>query len=242
MNVRLFLLCIMLLCLSCSKSDDDPTMPIDQETPTLVKRVLFIGNSHTNYNGGIDAQLRGFAQADQITTTVAKQAPGGFTLEDHLNSSATLNTLASEQWDVIILQENTFRAAYHPEDMLESIAQFEEVLANSPAKIYLFKTWAYSDAPEMNALLDTAYQQAQSQSSFSTLSIGSYWINYQSLHQDNLYSDDGIHPSVVGTYLCGGIFYKKIFGIDDLNLSTYDYVLDAQQASRIKSFISDLNL
>ena len=231
-----------LLLLACSKSDDSEIQVDMSSDEIIAKKILFIGNSHTQYNGGLDLHLRGFTSDAEIPTLITAQAISGFTLEDHLNLPATLDLIASEAWDIIVLQENTSRAAYEPSEMLESIEAFKTLFGQSGSEVYLFQTWAYENIPEMNALLTNVYNQAVTTSGFKLLSVGSLWVQFHSQQSLSLYNDDGVHPNLLGTYLNAAIFYKKFFGATDLDTVNYNATLDLEQATIVKTFVSSLSL
>lgn len=234
--------CILLLILAGCKSDDDDSIVEQVVVEKESTSILFIGNSHTNFNGGIDNQVNAFAQSVDLASDAERTAPNGFTLQDHLNSQTTLDAIDRQTWDYIILQENTYRAAYEAEEMLESISQFTDLLQSKSATIYLFKTWAYDGEPEMNALLDEAYFQASALSGYSTVAIGSYWKTFQATNDVNLYSGDSVHPNENGTYLSAGLFFKKIFNYPNLNEVPNTAGIEPNAAEIIRDFISNQNI
>lgn len=67
------------------------------------KRILFIGNSYTDLNGGLDTHLLGFAPNSES----ARMTPGGYTLQDHWQAASTLDAIRSGKWDLVVLQEQS---------------------------------------------------------------------------------------------------------------------------------------
>ncbi|MEP0265439.1 hypothetical protein [Dokdonia sp.] len=229
---------LLVIVISCD-NDDTQTVISDNEMPIdETMSILFIGNSHTNYNSGIATHLEGFASSLDIEIQAQIIAPNGFTLEEHLQSESTLFIINNTDWDVIILQENTYRAAYETEEMKESILAFKDVLASINMQVYLFKTWAYQDMPEMNNLLDTAYNESSLLSDFPVISIGSAWETFLTASSINIYDDDTIHPNLNGTYLTAGLFFKKLFSDQNIISSPYNSSLTPEIASEIKTFVS----
>lgn len=235
-----FLICSLSLVFYCSNSDDFPDGQNNQEDDAF--KVLFIGNSHTHFNSGLATHVEAFASSFAIDAVSQMSAPGGFTLEDHLTYEPTMTMINSEEWDAIVLQENTLRAASEPELMLESVEEFQAVFQNSSAAIYLFQTWPYQSHPEMLSQLHHAYNDARIQSGFILVSVGNHWNTFSATHTLNLYNDDGIHPNTMGTYLTAGLFFKKIFGVTSINESTYEGTLESEDAEVIKAFVSTTSL
>lgn len=236
--IQLFLL--LFLINSCSEPDNTSGPSVGN--PNIDKQVLFIGNSHTNFNLGLPTYVKGFAASYGINSNVRMSAPNGFTLEDHLTFQATIDLINSENWDVIILQENSYRAANETHLMLNSIESFITLLQSSGATIYLFKTWAYQDQPEMLLDLDEAYNMANAISGYQVVPIGTIWRNFSVIHTINLYEGDDVHPNIAGSYLTAAVFYKKVFNSNFLSDSSYNGQINTEDATLIKDFVSNLSL
>jgi hypothetical protein len=69
-------------------------------------RVLFIGNSYTAVND-LPGMFATLSKAGGHSIQVGADAPGGFSLAQHLNSSDTLEALQSSKWDFVVLQEQS---------------------------------------------------------------------------------------------------------------------------------------
>jgi hypothetical protein len=126
----------------------------------MVLHVLFIGNSHTHYNSMVKT-IEEFApqciRAMQI-------APGGATLQVHLNNAATVAAIhdgpdgpgGTTPWDWVVLQPNSVeqffvypgglgsaavnKALYHSAGV--QLAALARNGANGPAKVMLYPVWA----------------------------------------------------------------------------------------------------
>lgn len=234
----LFSYIIFFLFLAGCQSDDTRVVDeIQNDTPVATK-ILFIGNSHTYYNQGVAIHVKRFAESFDIAMLSQESAQGGFTLEDHLNATTTLAAIESEDWDIIVLQENTFRAAYEPEAMQSSISEFTTLLGTTTATVYLFQTWAYHGMPEMNPLLNEAYTTASNTSGYPVLRIGNLWNTFIDQHPSiPLHDGDQVHPAMTGTYLTSALFFKKLFNYQQLS-STYLSSLTEEEATIIQEFVS----
>ncbi|MBC8415903.1 MAG: hypothetical protein H8E11_05685 [Candidatus Cloacimonetes bacterium] len=71
----------------------------------LPHRILFIGNSITYYNGGVDLHTMNLANSIDSTLAVTCESitGGGFTLEQHYNLPATLQLITEGDYDIVIL-------------------------------------------------------------------------------------------------------------------------------------------
>lgn len=76
----LFLLAFSLLLFACSTEQNEPG-EIEDEVSIETEAVLFIGNSHTYFNGGIANHLASFRSEDGLdfTPVIGEAAKGGYT-------------------------------------------------------------------------------------------------------------------------------------------------------------------
>jgi hypothetical protein len=72
------------------------------QTP-FSKRILFIGNSYTDINGGIDKQLGILSPSSRAS----RISPGGFTLENHWNDGKALQIIRQGGLDYVVLQDQS---------------------------------------------------------------------------------------------------------------------------------------
>ena len=72
------------------------------------------GNSFTYYND-LPAMVAEMAASDGRAYEYDSHLEGGWSWEKHAASEVTMDKIRSRQWDVVVLQEYSTRAAY-PED------------------------------------------------------------------------------------------------------------------------------
>ncbi|MEY8021993.1 DUF4886 domain-containing protein [Muriicola sp. SD30] len=228
----------LVLSLGCSQSAKDTTLPDpDTETEFQAKNVLFIGNSHTNYNLGIDHYLKGFtSQAGlDFSPTIEKITMDGASMQDHLENANTLAKLNEKDWDVVIFQENTTVASEQSTEAITSLQEMKFALPGNKTKIYLFMTWAYKDEPSMLTNIRATYEQAAPLVSGTVVPIG---LAFKEIADDptsevTLYNADGIHPSVEGSYLSAAMFYAAIYEKDPV-LNSYSAGIETTNATYLK--------
>ena len=195
------------------------------------KKVCFIGNSYTASNDlpGIIADL---ADADGNVLEDTAMTPGGTTLEYHSTLTYTLGAIAAEEWDYVVLQEQSQRPSFPWVQVTEEVIPFAEVLidsirsANACAIPVFFNTWGRRDGEpmwdsintftKMNQRLHHAYDYMADEFSTKLSPVG---IGFEHIYYDDdapvpfvdLYSGDGSHPSIFGSYLAACIFYEVLF-------------------------------
>ncbi len=191
--------------------------------------VLFVGNSYTATND-LPNMFRQIALSlgEPVNTTM--QAPGGYTFANHLFDPATQNTIASQQWDYVVLQEQSLRGALPTNETFSNIdataLNYDIQESSECAYPVFFMTWGYENGynltsweyPELNtyagmqqALRDNYTQFALENEGYVS-PVGWAWKHVRDTHPDiELYQADESHPSVAGTYLAACVFYCTIF-------------------------------
>ncbi len=207
-----YFFCILISCSSDTKVDPQDENEISDAFKP--QKVLFIGNSHTYFNQGVDFHLQEFALQGNLSfePQIEKIAFGGYTLEQHLENELTLKMINEQEWDIVVLQENTFRAANEMEAALVAIPEFKAKLTAN-TKVFLFMTWAYEEEPNMLSTLKQTYERAATVIDGTIVPVG---IAFDQAQEDisstiSLYNQDGVHPSPEGTFLAAGMFYRAIY-------------------------------
>lgn len=179
--------------------------------------ILFIGNSHTFFNG-LPFVVRSFLRQDDPTTEAWMDAVGGMTLAWHANEPKTQANILYHPWDFIILQEKT-----HPFDgypvLRESCLALQPFLSRSTARVLLYMTWAEKRFPENQPILEDAFQRTAQELGWGLAPVSRAW---QALRRDHpkieLYYEDGEHAGPRGSYLAACVFYAVMTGKSPLGM------------------------
>jgi hypothetical protein len=199
----------------------------DQSAPAV--RVLFIGNSYTAYNNGIDGDFHGLAPK----TVTARSAPGGATLEQHLADSHT-KQLLDQGWDYVVIQEQSQRSVSDYSGFARSVSSFMPRIAIAGARPYLLMTWARPDSPAVTtSALRSAADSVAHSTRVTVIPAGTAFAGSQSVHPSiPLNISDG-HPTKEGTYLAACTAYAVIFGKSPV-ANTYTAGLDPTVAGELQ--------
>lgn len=215
----------------------NPTLPSPLKPENELRSILFIGNSHTYYNGGVDQELLGLIRASEHSgfEEADRIALGGFTLANHFKNAETLRRLESRPWDLVVLQENTYEAYLHPEDLDDHIEPFFFKMFNSGAQFAFFMTWAYRDSSQMYPVLYDAYTRSSVTYYGQTIPVGEAWQAYHSgTSQVNLYDEDGVHPNPAGTFYTALLFYSYLFRENPESSGYVPETIDVELANQLK--------
>ena len=164
-------------------------------------RVLFIGNSLTYFNGGLDrrfAALTGHAVA-------AETAPGA-SLRDLWQRGGAQKRIASAKWDVVCLQEDLPETC--EADFCEHCRKFVIAARDAGARPILFMTWPYKRLPRVT-LADVvgAHRKMANELGVDVMPVGLAFERARAEARAaeerslKLIGPDNEHPSPAGTYL-----------------------------------------
>ncbi|HRH70182.1 MAG TPA: hypothetical protein PLB89_11795 [Flavobacteriales bacterium] len=191
--------------------------------------VLFIGNSYI-YTNDLPYMFRQIALSFGETVNTTMQAPGGYTFAAHTVDAATQAAIASQQWDFVVLQEQSQLGALPTNETFSNIdatALAYDIQESSECGYpVFFMTWGRENGDAQNcaqfpavctyagmqqALRDNYTQYALENEGYVS-PVGWAWKQVRDTHPTiDLYQQDGSHPSVAGTYLAACVFYCTLF-------------------------------
>lgn len=180
------------------------------------ERVLFIGNSFTFYNGGIDQVLRGLAP----NTVVDSATQGGYRLFDHLKDARTMDKLRAGGWTRVVLQEQSQFPVIQFHDFLDSAKRLAATARKAGAAPLLLMTWARPDAKGVTTpSLKAAFLRAGKAVPAPVIPAGTAFGDVLAARPDITLNQVDGHPTPAGTYLAGCVAYATIFGVSPVGNS-----------------------
>lgn len=195
------------------------------------RKVLFIGNSYT-YTNSMPDMFRDFATAKGDTLVYASSAPGGWTFQQHIVYAPTLSGIASQPWDVVVLQEQSQRPSFPPAQVATDVYPYARLLdsvideQDTCIETMFMMTWGRKTGDAMNCpgypvvctyagmqgRLRDSYMEMAVNNHASVAPVGAAWkIVVDSFPSIDLYSPDESHQSVAGSYLQACVFYASVF-------------------------------
>jgi hypothetical protein len=173
-------------------------------------RVLFIGNSFTYINGGIDQQLHGMAPSCQTACI----GVGGAALQQHWDGGNALQMIRTGKWDYVVLQEQSQTPVFAPAKFRESVRSFAEAIRSSGAQTVLLMTWERPDSVPHGVTTTNLAAVFKSTGSELGAKVAPAGLAFARSLQERpdlaLYRHDG-HPTPAGTYLAACVLYATIF-------------------------------
>jgi hypothetical protein len=219
-------------------------------------RVLFIGNSYTAVNNlpqlTADCALSiGFAG---MPMEVASSTPGGTTFQMHTTNASSQALINEGNWDYVILQEQSQLPSFPDSQVATECFPFAAQLNNqilsvdSCTETVFYMTWGRQNGDAgncafwppvctyegMDSLLNLRYRQMAIANNAILSPVGALWNYIRNTYPEiNLYSADGSHPSLEGSYAAACSMIAVMLRTDPY-LITYSSTLDPIVAEKIK--------
>jgi len=200
-------------------------------------RILFVGNSYTYYNGGINSHLRNLVSAAHPESEIETDNVtfGGFTLENHFNSAITLDQIQTGDWDYVVLQEQSALPVSEPDLMYEFADSLDSVITGSGSNTAFFMTWAREYDPPMIEDLAVAYNYIGGKLNAPVSPVGrAFQRALETQSEINLYALDQSHPSSYGTYLAACLFYAVFWHESPVGI---EYSIDENMTDEDREFL-----
>lgn len=228
-------------------------MFIAANTHATTRKVLFLGNSYV-YTNDLPLMLQQMATSMGDTLIYDQNTPGGFTFEQHSTDPTTISKIFSQQWDIVILQEQSQRPAFSPAQVADDTYPYAKKLDSMIRKnrtcteTMFFMTWGRKNGDASNCAfyppictyegmqtrLRESYMQMTQDNNAIVAPVGAAWKQMRdSFSSVDLYVPDESHPSVSGTYLAACVFYASIFHKNPMQ-TTFNSTLSATDANNIK--------
>ena len=193
--------------------------------------VLFIGNSYTYYNN-LPEMISNIANDFGDTVNYDQNTPGGTSLYAHSQNQTTINKINQQNWDFVVLQDQSQRPSLSPSYVAASVYPYATQLVNLINSNYIcsepvfYMTWGrkYGDQTNcqsyppvctflgMQERLRDSYLTMGLDNNASVSPVGVVFKNSISLDSTiDLYTSDNSHPSIYGSYLAACTFYSTIF-------------------------------
>ncbi|MHC4777334.1 MAG: DUF4886 domain-containing protein [Planctomycetota bacterium] len=173
------------------------------------------------------------------------EAEREWTLKSHAESKKTVERVRGETWSHVVLQEQSALPATLEKnfDMYPFARDLVEHVRAAGAEPIFFVTWGRRDGllvkgmPDyetMQERLVEGYEEIAKTLGAAMAPVGPAWraVRGEKLDVD-LWHEDGIHPSIAGSYLAACVFFAVIFGIRPEGLP-YTAGLDSNMAKDLQ--------
>ncbi len=224
---QLFLFCILFLAVALTVTGQDS------------KKVLFLGNSYTAVNN-LPLMVSNMAMSAGDVLIYDSNTPGGYRFMDHASSPISLGKINSNNWDYVVLQAQSQETSLGQAQLQAEVYPFAESLSNAIRANYecsqpmFYMTWGRENGDASNCVIlpwvctyqgmDSAiratYIYMADANNTEMSPVGAVWRELRTNFPEiDLYSDDGSHPSLAGSYAAACAFYTMIYKKDPSAIS-----------------------
>lgn len=199
-----------------------------------MKNILFVGNSYTYYSDMPQALFAPMAKAAGFPCTVTAVTVGGcclsrFADENDEPGQKLRAAIAGQHYDVVVLQEHGTRPVRDPETFRRSVAALLQLLAPQAERFMLYATPGRKDghgdlaklnmsSAELIEALALAYDDVGRAFDLPVAQVGRAFLAYGAAHPEaELYDDDLLHPSLLGSTLAAEEILRVMMGNDAKN-------------------------
>lgn len=188
----------------------------------LPQRILFIGDSFTCWQSGLDANLKAMAESADPSLIIEAESVciGAAPLAQHWQKGTALERIRERDRDVVVLQEDLAmyggRADIYEDakaTFQSSVTMFDKEIRQKGARtvLYLPPTYNY----ELTVGFDEyrhAYESVAAEIGAIVAPVGVTW-QQAAVEQPDLilYEGDGIHADTQGIYLTTAVLYAVLF-------------------------------
>lgn len=198
------------------------------------ERVLFIGNSHTHSDGGIDYHIENFVAAEDPPRPFEGErlTEGGVTLEYHWQNGAR-EAIRNGDYDAVVLQGYLPGAeTQNAEPFLEHARLFDKVIAEAGADTIFYMTWprGFNDWSDLEDVMEAHRIVEQELGAPVAPAAVAFELARAERPEIALVSPDHVHSTWEGTYLAAATVYATLFDRSPEGLP-YTFGVDADDAA-----------
>jgi hypothetical protein len=183
--------------------------------------LLFVGNSLT-YVNDLPALVAGLAEgAGEPAPVWDAVVEGGFSLEDHWARGAAQRAIARGGWDFVVFQQGPSASAEGRLSLARDAKRYAELVRKSGGRAALYMVWpSKSRSGDFPGVVDS-YRAAADRAGALLLPAGEAWrIAAKTAPEIALYSKDGLHPTLEGSYLAAAVIMARLYRKEASGLPT----------------------
>jgi hypothetical protein len=185
---------------------DSNALPADYE-------LLFIGNSHSSFNGLPNLVAILIEAGEQGTTANAGLAPGWNFLSDRLNDGVTQQALEARAWTHVFLQAQKYSSTGQYSYSTEAAEEWIRRVKTKNALPIMFPEWPRRGNTEEGQRVYELHRSIALEEPACVAPVGPVWdefiLRYPAI---GLHATDGNHSNLKGALLSAYVFYQIISG------------------------------
>lgn len=186
--------------------------------------LLFVGNSLT-YSNDLPSLVEKLAKDDGVKIKTQMIAFPNYALEDHWNETTVANALRKTKFDYVIFQQGPSAMPASRSNLIEYALKFSELCKTNNTKMCLYTVWPSGDRSFDFLNVIKSYSIAADTVDGLALQAGLAWKKILDEKKGfPLYSADGFHPTIHGSFLSAMVIYATLFRKTNLDFITLKQV------------------
>jgi hypothetical protein len=202
-------------------------------------RLLFLGNSFTYYNGGLETHLRLLAQSAKtpLLMETDRVTKGGATLKILQGIPEVHTAIKNGRYDWVILQDDIPEFVDHDlSHLAEEVRRFQNEIKPTGARTALFMAWPYQRLNWVSLeQIENAHRAVGREQGIPVAPVGSAF-HHSLLMQPSLgmLGRDHEHETIHGTYLAACVILATVTGINPVGATYCPAGISAAEASHLQ--------
>jgi hypothetical protein len=199
---RLFLIAALLIATAASA----------QHQAAATTRVPFIGNSYTYYNE-MPWLFEQIAKSRGMELRTNMSIEGGATLKRLWDEGRAPEAIRQARFDYVVIQPQSSEIVRMPDETRTYARMFIKSIRETGAQPIFFAPWPPAQFASSQVQFRTAYRTLASALHVRLAPVDASWQAVK-WGGAELYSADGSHPNLNGSYLAACVFFAMIFDQD----------------------------
>ncbi|MEY8021659.1 SGNH/GDSL hydrolase family protein [Muriicola sp. SD30] len=201
---RSVLLYLLLLLLNSSIYCQDTT-------ETKCVKILFVGNSLT-YSNNLPQLVKKDAQSKGIEVDYEMIAFPNYAIIDHWNDGNVQKLISSQSFDFVILQQGPSSQREGRRMLIEDGNKYKELCELNKSTLCYFMVWPSLNYYRTFDDVIKNHRDAATINGALLLPVGEVWKEYiDSTEKLDYYSQDGFHPSKLGSSVAAKVIVDYLF-------------------------------
>lgn len=199
------------------------------------KRILFIGNSLTYFNG-LPWMFAALADsAGQTPPRVEEIAYPDFGLQQHWEDGRAADAIRTGCWDVVVLQQGPSSLADSRANLLDYADRYAQIIRDQDGQTALFSVWPSAARQGDFDRAIESYALAAEAVDGVLLPAATAWLQAWAREPDLALYADGLHPTPQGSYLAAAVIVGRLYGQPEVRLpARLEYRLESGARQEVR--------
>ena len=207
------------------------------------QRMLFVGNSLT-YSNDMPKIFEKISNDFGVSANGTSLCFPNYGLIDHWDQKTVQGIMAREHFDYVVVQQGPSSQPPGRKMLVDYNAKIKSLCLENDSNLAFFMVWPSKKYYHTFDGVILSHQYAAKENHALLFPVGQVWQNYEKKkNKENLYSEDGFHPSKAGSFLAALTIFHCLHpekGISDMKFSKYKkWIKDKDSFESIKKLISE---